>query len=169
MADPGLDKMFAELEATFEASVAREEEVAADDLGFALAQSNRLCDVLPRLQHGVVLVAEGMSLPVVQVGTDFLVVDPPLKLVPLERTVLRASPCPPPSRTDSTLLLALRRIARKRGPVEVESSDGQQRSGVLVSAGEDFLTLQDPAGQLFVALQALSAIRPLGVRPSLDF
>jgi hypothetical protein len=162
MADSGLDKLLAELEATFEASVAREEEVAATDLGFALAQTNRLCDVLPRLQQGVVLVAEGVTLAVVQVGTDYVVTDPPVRLVPLGRTLLRAAESvPPPAGSDSSFLLVLRRIARQRALVEIDLSNGHRRSGLLLSAGEDFLTLREPSGQVFLALPLVAAIRPL--------
>lgn len=170
MADPGLDKLFSELEATFEASIAREEEAAASDLGFALAQTNRLHDVLPRLQQGVVLLTDGGAVPVAQVGADYLVTLPPVKLVPLARTVLRTSETAPvATAADSNFLLALRRIARARALVQIECSDGRLRSGLLLSAGEDFLAVREASNQVFVAMEIVLAIRPLCDPRSLGF
>lgn len=170
MADPGLERLFAELESTFEASVAREEEAAASDLGFALAQTQSLQQVLPRLPHGVVVIGEGVVLPIAQVGTDFVVTRPPVQLIPLERVVMRvAETGVPPSACDSGLLLALRRVARQRALVEIECGNGDRHSGLLLTAGEDFLTLREVRGQLFVALKAVTAIRLLGDPRSLGF
>jgi hypothetical protein len=170
VADPGLERLFAELEATFEASVAREEEAAAADLGFAFAQTKTLQQVLPRLPYGVVLIGEGVATPVAQIGTDFVVTHPPVQLIPLERAVLRvAEEGVPPSACDSSLLLALRRIARQRVSVEIQCGDEYRRSGLLLSAGEDFVTLREVAGQVFVPLKSVGAIRLLGDPRSLGF
>jgi hypothetical protein len=170
MTDPGLEKLFAELEATFDASIAREEEHAASDLGFALAQTNKLQHILPRLPHGVVLIDNGVSVPVAQIGTDYVLTHPPVRLIPLNRFVMRPTESgSPPSATDATMLLTLRRLARTRASVEIECADGDRRSGLLLSVGDDHVALREVAGQVFVGLNTVRSIRLLCDPRSLGF
>jgi hypothetical protein len=162
MGDHGLDGLFSELEATFEASVAREEEAAATDLGFALAQTNALRDVLPRLPHAAVLLEEGIATRLTEIGTDYVATSAPARLVPIGEAMIRASDSgTPPSSTEASLLLTLRRLARRRASIEVDCGKESRRAGQLVSAGEDYLSLQDRFGLVFIPLKLVSAIRLL--------
>lgn len=161
MADSGLEKLFADLDAAFEASLAREEEAAASDLAFALAQTNTFQDVVRRKPHRVVLLGEHFASPVIEVGSDYVATDPPVRFIPSGLAILRVDDTgDPPSATDATLLLTMRRLARGRASVEVACRSSCY-AGVLSSVAPDHLVLRGATGELFIGMKAVCAIRLL--------
>jgi hypothetical protein len=142
MADPGLDRVLAELEAAFDAAVTREEDEAAEDLAFSLLQDRPLRDSLIRSGPVSAFLPSGATRAVVAVGTDYVVCERPVPtVIPLRRTVLvRDAEGPVPRSADRDLVGLLRTWARRGAQVELDTDAGTF-GGKLVSAGADHVVL----------------------------
>jgi hypothetical protein len=161
--DPRLERLFASLDASFDAALAREEDEAATDLALSLRHDLSLADVVLRGSWSVRL-AEGAQSPVAVAGRDFIGTDGngPL-VVPASRAVLQAACGPRPRGTDLSLMQVLRIMARRPAEVHIAHPEGQV-DGRLLVAGPDYVVVDTAVGRSLVGLHAVTAIRLRDVR-----
>ena len=163
MTDPRLEKLFASLDASFDAALAREEDEAATDLGRSLRHDLRLTDVVLR-GSWIVRFAEGGQAPVAVAGSDFVGSEGSGPLVqPMGRAVLQAATGPRPRGTDLSLLELLRVMARRSTEVQIHLPEGRMEGRLLV-VGPDYLGVGTPMGRSLIGLHAVTAIRLRDVR-----
>jgi hypothetical protein len=161
--DPRLEKLFASLDASFDAALAREEDEAATDLGLSLRYDLPLTDVVLR-GSWIVRLAEGGQAPVAVAGRDFVGTEGNGPLVlPTGRAVLQAAPGPRPRGTDLSLLELLRVMARRSTEVQIHLPEGRM-DGRLLVVGPDYLVVDTPMGRSLIGLHAVTAIRLRDVR-----
>jgi hypothetical protein len=153
--DPALDRLIASLDASFDASVARQEDEAASDLAFSLLQGRSFIEAL-RGRSLALCLPEGGRAPVVALGRDYVVGGG--MVVPLLRSVLVAGSREPPSAREDSLLEVLRRWARAGREVEVSTASGTF-AGTLVCAAEDHLELRSGRGQVLLGRRAVEWVR----------
>ena len=158
MADRNLDGLFESLGAQFEASAARAEEQAADDLAFSLLQDRRLADVLARSDAAMAHLPSGTTAPVLAIGEDFVIAGRPSWLVPLSRASFTPAPSGPrPRRLELDSISFLRGWARSAATVEV-TADCWRGAGKLVSVGLDYLRLECRGGPILVPASAIETV-----------
>lgn len=161
MADPQLQRLLSSLEATFEAAVTRQEEEAASDLAFSLAQDQPLQEVLLRSGSLRLLLDGGEALAVFVVGTDFVVAGNPPRVLPsTSAAFVTGGDSGPPRHAPSSLLALLRRWARSRASVAVLVG-GRAYSGDLIQATPDHLTLEAPTGRFVIGIRSIKEMRLL--------
>lgn len=157
--DAGFDRLFSSLEASFEAAVAAEDDVAGADLAMSLRQGRGLSDIASRSGPLVVLQNSGARLPVASVGRDFVVgAGPENRLFPIDRTVLAPGDGSAPQQIESTMIEVLRGLARRQGHASLELTNQWICAGTLVAVGPDHLSLSTPAGDLLIGLGAIASI-----------
>ena len=163
MTDPRLERLFASLDASFDAALAREEDQAATDLALSLRHDLPLTDVVSRGSWTVWL-AEGARAPVAVVGRDFIGTDGngPL-IVPADRAVLHAASGSRPRGIDLSLLELLRIMARRPVNLQIDHAEGRI-AGRLCVVGTDYLVLDTTIGRWLIGLHAVTAIRLHDVR-----
>lgn len=154
-----IDFVMRNLEATFDAAVARDEDEAASDLAFSLLQGRSFSEVVERSPGLVVVHGHGLRSRVSEVGDDFLVEAPPsARLVPLSAAVLESSsPGARPRRRHLDLTTELRGWARAGTRVSALTSVGVV-AGRLIRAAPDHLTIRGRRGNHHVGRAALLAI-----------
>lgn len=166
--DPRLDKLFASLEASFEAAVARDEHVAAADLALSFQQDRDLRESLA-LDGGVLRIAGGVAAPVVEVGRDYArAVAPTVTLVPLQRAVTTIGGAVPPATTDRSLVETLRGWARGGVSVQV-CTPIESFNGRLSIVGPDHVIVHPAVGPVAVPLAVVERISLLRGRLPDDF
>lgn len=160
MRDRRLESLFAGLDASFDASVAREEDEAASDLAFSLLQGRRLHDVLTRSGAFDFLLGDGSSIAAGTLGADYVAGGRPPIVVPLARAAYEhsKSPQPGPRVEAETLLELLRRWARDGAEVVVASSCGRF-SGTIVHAGNDHVAILAGSREILLGLDAVHYFR----------
>ncbi len=145
------------LEASFEASLARDEEVAARDLAFSLAQDRDLGLAAQRMDGCALLLEGGAALQVTEIGLDYLRAD--TVVAPLGRAIVRAAPeAPAPVRAERKLLELLNGACRSGALVEVRTSQASF-TGRLETVGRDHLGLAGSAGAVLIALGRVLEVR----------
>ncbi|HEX2058551.1 MAG TPA: DUF2642 domain-containing protein [Actinomycetota bacterium] len=155
------------LEASFEAGLAREDEVAAADLAFSLRQDLDLRDAVVRSDAAWDLLGpDAAVVAVVEAGVDY--VRAGALIVPASRAVLRSKPGVPPRATTSTLLQLLGRACRAGAEVAVETSRGTT-SGALVRVGKDHVAVRNGDAETVVGLAGIEAVRLLPYSASRGF
>jgi hypothetical protein len=161
--DPRLERLFASLDASFDAALAREEDEAATDLALSLRHDLPLTEVVLRGSWSVRL-AGGAQAPVTVAGRDFIGTDgsDPL-IVPVGRAVLQAAPCPRPRGSDLSLLELLRIMARRAAKLQIDHPEGRVDGRVCV-VGAAYLIVETAIGRCLVGLHAVTAIRLGDVR-----
>ncbi|MGI8774403.1 MAG: hypothetical protein ACR2KQ_05205 [Actinomycetota bacterium] len=135
-----IDQMLQGLSAAFEGSVARHEELAADDLAVSFLQGRSLHEVLGRGKALALLDREASGPPVSLLGSDYVAVGkPPRLIVPLEHAVVRVgSDNEPPQHIEESWIQRARSWRGRRVLVRVL---GSEMSGVLSLVGADYLVL----------------------------
>ena len=109
------DRLITNLEAGFAASVASEEEAAADDLAFSLSQDVALPDDLAR--SGGSLLIDDIAVRIDRVGQDFIAAG--RWVAPLARALVRLGGDRPAFQVHDVFLGVLRRTARSRAEISV--------------------------------------------------
>lgn len=163
MTDPRLERLFASLNASFDAAVARQEDEAATDLAVSLRHDRALADVVLRGSWTVRLAGGGRA-RVAVAARDFVGTggDRPT-VVPTSHAVLDAVDGSRPSGTDLSLLEFLRALARRAAPVSIEHTAGQV-NGRLTLAAAEYLLVEGARGRIVVPLHSASAIGLWGFR-----
>ncbi|MGH2735346.1 MAG: hypothetical protein ACRDKZ_07195 [Actinomycetota bacterium] len=153
------ERVIRSLESGFEAALAREDDIAANDLALSLLQGRSLRDSLTRGESLSVIAAGGETLPVHLVGEDFVAGGASgLRVLPLERALLRSQAGARPHAIALSLVGFLRRGLRS-GLCECELTLGDQAlRGRLALVGSDHLAVETPTGRFFIPLQRLSQI-----------
>ncbi len=145
------------LDASFEAGLARDEEIAATDLAFSLRQDADLRQAVARSGSGWVLTLEGgATLPVDEVGADYLRAGE--TFVPFGKAVLQSSLGPAPSPIDRTLVEVLGTACRAGAEVDV-TGHGRSTSGQLTRVARDHLAVTDRGQQTLIGTGAVDAVR----------
>lgn len=158
MADSGVDRLLASLDAMFDAAVAREEDEAASDLARSLLQDLSLEETLPRLGPLMALLPEGRLLEVSVVGLDYVTAGSPAMFIPITRAMLLASDGPSPEIKGEDLVTALRRMAHAARKIRV-SSDGVEATGRLRRAAVDHILIETRSGRpVVVGIEAVRAV-----------
>lgn len=162
MADE-IDRLIGDLETSFSASVAREEELAARDLTRSLLQDIDLAELLSRWPAAAIKRPDGGLYPIEEIGRDFLATEIGGALMPSEGVVLvRLNAGRTPRPVDETMVIRLRRWAAEGVKVQVETLQGHIEIGMLGRVSPDHLEIATTFGPLVVALKAISSIRSLG-------
>lgn len=141
------------LEASFEAAVAREEDVAAADLAFSLRQDVDLREAVGRSDSGWALMrAGGARHHVDEVGRDYVCAGP--LLVRSGRATLMQGPGPSPTISDRTFLEVLGAVCRRGAVVTLEGVAGR-----LVRVARDHVAVQRGDAETMVGLDAVERVR----------
>lgn len=156
-----IDQMLHGLSATFEGSVARHEELAADDLAVSFLQGRSLHEVLERGKSLTLLDRGASGLSISLLGSDYVAVGrPPRLIVPLEHAVLRVgSDNESPRHVEESWIQRARSWRGRRVLVRMLESES---GGVLSLVGADYLVLSReqqiviPAG----AVRSLTLLYP---------
>ena len=155
------------LEASFEAGLAREEEVAAADLAFSLRQDVSLRDALARSATGWTVVTQGAAAAAVdEVGVDY--VRAGSLLVPSTRAVTRSTGDTPP-RVAETRLSELLGTACRAGAQATIATAGATSTGRLVRVAQDHVALRNEDTETVVGAAAVEWIRLRGYSASRGF
>lgn len=158
--DRGLDNLFLDLGAQLEGAGRRDEEEAANDLAFSLAQDRFLADTLRRGGAIAALTRGGGRLPVAAVGEDFLWTGPlSEQVLRLDYAVLsQADRGDPPVGWKLSLAQLLRLLARAGAVVEIHCEAGIV-AGRLQASARDFVVIETSTERRMVALGALRRMR----------
>lgn len=147
------------LGARFEAEVAREEDLAADDLALSLIQGRSLVEVASR-QPSLEAVLEGEGrLQVLELGLDHVVVGPPPgAIVPLDAVVLTAGGTASCEVTQRGLIERLRDHVRPAAEVEVGLGRASIR-GTLKAVGPDHLRVESLGQTYLIPISRATRVR----------
>jgi hypothetical protein len=161
VADQEVEGLVRDLSASFEARVARAEEIAAADLAVSLEQDADIPDALSRWRGACIAMEDLPPLAVTEVGRDYLSAGIPTQaVVPLSRAIVTRAPSESrPVHTDQLLILALRPWSRDRLQVRVKA-EGRIHQGRLVRAAWDHLLLGRGQHEVLIGLGALEWITP---------
>lgn len=158
MGNRPVDRLIGELEMSFGAAAAREEEAAATDLAVSLMQDRTLIEAALRAGP-LTLTNAGGSLPVRALGPDFVLAGEGTSvLVPSAKAVLTASPGPTPRHTDRSFVEALRVLARLRCEIELRTGDAHY-VGRITLAGRDHVVMEGRTGRVMAGLGAVDFVR----------
>ena len=159
MGSSRLDRLFADLSATFEAAEEREEASAAADLAFSLDQDRTLPGTLARV-GGTLELPGGGKACISEVGADYVGADlPTAVLVPIAHLVIRLDGgLSPPQITVLTFIERLRLWARRGASVQVDTPAGRL-GGRLQRVTADHLAIRSQEGATVVGWSAVKAIR----------
>lgn len=148
-----------QLEASFDAAVARDEDAAATDLAFSLLQERSLTEVLERRRALALIRRDGGRSRIALVGDDFVGEAPPsARLVPLAAAVFESlEEGTPPRRRHLDLTAQLRLWARSGAQVTATTPIGDV-TGRLVSVSPDHLRLIGRRGEQYIGRGALLEI-----------
>lgn len=157
--DASARELLAGLNESFEAAVAREEEIAASDLARSF---RRGADLGERLRRGgeVTLIEDGVRVPVAGIGGDYFTCGDPAVLVGrLDRNLLAvASVGRAPSRP-ADALRAVGDWAAREEQVRVGTAGEGVYEGRLLHARADHLVLRTPLEELVLPMGIVKSIR----------
>ena len=153
-------RFLSELEASFDASLAREEEAAAGDLARSFRNDERLHSILTRTDATHLETEDGTLLPLVEVGTDYALAG--LEgdvLVRIERALFTMGVRGRrPKGTELTWLIVVRDWAAEGRKVQVRALE-RSIEGFLSAAARDFLTVEGTHGSMFIPHAAIRYLR----------
>ena len=159
VSEQGADNFLAYLEASFGAAIARDEEDAASDLAFSLLQDLDLAQTLKRGGGASVRLPGGGSLPVSEVGLDYVVAGEGVVVPSAHAVIVQVQGGVPPAPTDRGLLGLLRSAARSGLRAQVTTAEGTF-TGRVAKAGRGHLVLQIEGRETVVlSLEALRSMR----------
>ena len=141
MRGTGAHRLITALEGEFAAAASADDDIAASDLAFSLAQDVPVwIDVIRR---GGRIVLDDSTIPIEAVGHDFLVAGG--RLLPMAHAIVTVGDAPPPNSIADVLVGALRRLARSRAEVVVRTAPpAKEVQGVLARCGSDHLVVSGP-------------------------
>ena len=149
-----LEQMLRGLEGEFEAALAGDDEAAARDLAFSLAQDVPV--VVDALREGAFVVVSGSTVPVDRLGHDYLEAGD--WVVPLERAVISLGHTRRPRQIHQVFVGALRAAAREAASVTVGLSSGAEVSGALERANPSHLVVEN-LSRVAVPLREVAYVR----------
>ena len=153
-------RFLSELEASFDASLAREEEEAAGDLARSFRNDEEIHSVLARSDASHLQTEDGRLLPLVEVGSDYAIAG--LQgdfLVHLETAIFTTGGRGHrPRRTDLTWLAVARSWAAEGRKVQVRTLQSLIE-GFLIAAARDFVTVERARRSVFVPHAAIRYLR----------
>ena len=154
------DRFLSELEASFEASLARDEDLAASDLARSFRNDETLVDILARCGGATVQLTDGTRLPIVEVGSDHVVAGAEADvLVRFEQAIMHLGDSDrEPVCTQASWLSVLRGWAAEIRKVQVRAHDGVV-AGRLVVAARDFLRVENGAGAVLLPHEVVTYVR----------
>ena len=154
------DRFLSELEASFEASLARDEDFAARDLARSFRNDENLVDVLTRCGGVTAELTDGTRLPVVEVGTDHVVAGTDADVIMrLERAIFYpGESVDEPVSTSISWLSVLRTWAGEAREVQVRVHN-KVVAGSLVVAARDFLRIENRGGVVLLPHEAVTYVR----------
>ena len=162
MDDAALE-LLAGLNESFDAAVARDEEVAASDLARSLLRGADLGERLCRAGGVTLLVEEGARVPVAGIGGDhFVCGDPPFLLGRLDRNpfaLAREGRTPARSAIDAVGIVGNWALREER--VRVRTAEEGDYEGKLLHVRADHLVLRTPVEQHVVPMGLVKSIRLL--------
>lgn len=159
MAEPDLDRLDRSLDTSFQAVAARADEEAANDLAGSLLRGLDVSGAIRRWGAADVRLGSAASLPVEEVGRDYLECSSGDVLVPMSHAVvLRSAGARTPRFCDEPLRIRLSEWARMGREVQVTTHNGETFSGRLVRSGADHLELSGASDRL-VGLGAVAFVR----------
>lgn len=142
-----------EMEASFDAAVARDEDIAAADLAFSLRQDVDVREAVRRSGTAwALLEPDGARPPVDEVGLDY--VRAGALLVRSTAATLRSVPGSSPRSTDATLLEVLGDLCRRGAGVTVNGTSGR-----LVRVAKEHLGIGREGTETIVGLAAVTSVR----------
>lgn len=145
------------LGASFEAGVARDEDVAAADLAFSLRQDVATAAALARSGTGWSLIVDREGVvDVEELGADYVLAGP--LLVPLHRIVVRSTSRTPPRVSDRSLLEVLGEAARAGASAEIVAGHSSV-SGALARVTRDHLAVAGQGTETIVSLGLVERVR----------
>ncbi len=145
------------LEASFEAGLARDEEIAATDLAFSLRQDVDLQTAVVRAGTGWTLAdADGAAAAVDEVGVDYVRVG--TLIVRSSRAVLRSTGARPPRPTATRFFETLGSACRAGAEVTIRTAHGSS-SGRLVRVAQDHVAVRNGEVDAVVGLAAVESVR----------
>ena len=158
--DGSLENLLAGLESSFDAALARDEEIAAADLARSLDRGAELRHRLVRARGVVLLLSSETRLPVANVGADYCACgDPPFLLAPLHNATFALGRAGlPPSDAPAMLKQALGRWADRSAAVEIATPAGR-RAGRLVQASADHVLLETRDQRIVVPMATVGSVR----------
>ena len=148
-----LDRLFSNLDAGFSAAMEAEIEVAANDLAFSLSQDVSHGEDI--IRNGGALLVGGAAVPIDGVGHDFVASRD--HLVPLGRAIVRLGSERPPDRIHDVLLAVLRRAARSRRDVLVETGAASYQGRLLRATAEHLVV--SGTGLIAIPIGAIDSVR----------
>ncbi|MFN2488804.1 MAG: hypothetical protein ABR529_03510 [Actinomycetota bacterium] len=160
MADPRLDRIVASLDASFDASIAREEDEAASDLAFSLLQDRSVVEAFRGAGPLELKLEDGASVVASEIGDDYAASGSPVDvIVPLRRAVGASAPHGrPPALVARRASDVLHAWARAGARVDIVTARGTF-SGRLVRAAADHFELAMATGCVLVGADAVDAVR----------
>lgn len=153
-----LEKLFAGLDIAFEAAAAREDEVAASDFAFSLAQDRTLHDVLERVPGADLCIEGGGRAPIRAAGADYFETEPRRVLVPAAGACVRIRASGPAVQIRADCFLDLLRREARAGAAVAVRSGGAEVAGRLAYAGRDHIAVDDASGRVLVAVAGIRAV-----------
>lgn len=164
MADNNIELFLSELDATFDAVLARDEAEAAADLGHALSQETPLARRVQGAPRALLIRPGKLPAPITVVARDYVAIDwPEVTLVPLQKAVVRLGRGgdkvePRHRRTSALLVGTLRHLSRQRATVKV-STHGDVYEGKIGRAAPDHLSLITCRGEVLIPLEQVREIQ----------
>ena len=153
------DGFLSELEASFEASLARDEDVAASDLARSFRNDESLSEVLARCGGSSVELSDGTRLPVVEVGADYVLAGAIADVVVKHGgAVFHPGGSNGTAHTEASWLSVLRGWAAEGRKVQVRAHE-RVFTGSLAVAGRDFLRIENSTGAVLLPHEAVTYVR----------
>jgi hypothetical protein len=151
--------VFRSLESSFEAALAHEDELAANDLALSLLQGRSMRASAARSGSLRVLTDGSAPIPVELIGEDFFAsASNGLRLWPLATAIVRSEPGPRPEPVDVRLIEVLRRGLRG-GLADCELTCVHRVvRGRLTLVGPDYIAVDEARGRTFVPVVRLTRI-----------
>lgn len=154
-----VDNVVRPLEVVFDAAVARDEELAADDLALSLDQDRTLEDVVTRASRLTTLRLGGRARPVARIGVDYVeTMSPGSEYMPLDQAIYRVDGSGEAIEPlETSFLEILRTLVRAHAFVELETREGKF-TGTLARARRDHLQLGTATDTLIVPYAVLVSV-----------
>ncbi len=164
MADNNIELFLSELDATFDAVLARDEAEAAADLAHALSQETPLARRVQAAPRALLIRPGRLPAPITVVARDYVAIDwPELTLVPLDKAIVRLGKGHDESgsrhrRTSALLVGTLRHLSRKGAEVRISTPDDVYE-GNIGRAAPDHLSLITSRGEVLISLEQVREIQ----------
>lgn len=153
-----VDQVLRDLESAFDAALERHEDHAADDLALSLRQDSDLREALLD-GRGWGLLLDGHVRPVVEIGEDYVAVEPGPDFVPAPYgSFMPSDHGRPPRLVSKTFREELRSRARLRSFMKCSVAEAGLY-GRLALCGRDHIVIAKANGEVLVALDAIRSVR----------